>query len=314
MDSYWPRRLTYLATLSLIASAATLGAQSPARSAGAKLAGVAYTIRVGGPPRMGNGLIASLAPPPAHYVAEAVYADGRGRMDIVAGGVESVFAAGDYVLFDSTDLAIVHPSTHEFVPLTHDATDGKMGEMQAMGLTLSIGDVKVTIDSIPGTDTIAGHATRHFRMTTAFTMSVAAGLLQQRLATDATTDYWVADVPGMPGNPLLQANGFAGTPVSTGMFKELSARVDSAAALMGPTVALKTSTSSRLMQGPGAIVQMQQTSEVSDLRAVAVDQTLLMLPEGYKETPLPGMSMSGKPDAGAKWRVAPGATPRAPRH
>jgi hypothetical protein len=295
----------------LIASAAMLRAQNPQRAAAVgKIPGVSYTIRVGGPPRVGSGLIAALAAPPAHYVANAVYADGRGRLDIIEGGVESVFATGDYVLFDSTDLVIVHPSTHEFVPLSHEASGGKMSEMQAMGLTLKIGDLKVTIDSIPGSDSVAGRATRHFRMTTAFTMSIAASLLQQRLATESITDYWVATVPGLPGNPLLRANGFSGTPVATGMFKELSERVDSAAALMGPTVALRTSTSSRLMQGPGSIVQMQQTSEVSDLKNVDIDPSLLMLPAGYAEAALPGMSVTGRVDAGAKWRIVPGTTGR----
>ena len=96
------------------------------------------------------------------------------------------------------------------------------------------------------------------------------------------------------------------------MFKQLSARVDSAAALMGSRVALRTSTSSRLMQGPGSIVQMEQTSEVSDLRSVEVDPSFLMLPAGYKEATLPGMSASGTADAGRKWRVAPGSGGRPP--
>lgn len=257
-------------------------------------------------------MIAALAAPPAHYVANAVFASGRGRLDIVDGGVESVFAKGDYVLFDSTDLVIVHPDAHEFVPLPHDVTDKNVSQMQAMGLTLTIGDVKVTIDSVPGSDTVAGHATRHFKMTTAFTMSIEAGVMKQRLATESVTDYWVANVPGLPGNPLLRANGFSGTPVATGLFRDLSSRVDSAAARMGSAVALKTSTASRLMRGPGAIVQMQQTSEVSDLRNVGVDASSLMLPAGFKEGVLPGTDAPAGADNGAKWRTPPGrqALPR----
>ncbi len=271
------------------------------------VAGVSYTIRVGGPPRVGAGMIASIAAQPAHYVANAVFAAGRGRLDVVEGGVESLFGKGDYVLFDSTDLVIVHPATREFVVVPHDAGDKNMDQLEAMGMKATIGDVKVTIDSLPGADTVAGHATRHFRMVTAFTMTIEAGTLHQRLATESVTDYWVAMVPGLPGNPLLRANGFSGTPVSSGMFRELSSRVDSAAARMGSAVALRTSTSSRLMQGPGASVQMQQTSEVSDLRNRSVDETLLILPAGYKQGVLPGTDapVVGATDAGAKWRTIP---------
>src|SRR5665213_2485037 len=107
---------------------AELGAQVPQRAR--TIPGVSYTIRVGGPPRVGSGMIAALAAPTAHYVANAVFASGRGRLDIVDGGVESVFAKGDYVLFDSTDLVIVHPATHEFVSLPHDVTNDNVSQMQ----------------------------------------------------------------------------------------------------------------------------------------------------------------------------------------
>ncbi|MDB4878381.1 MAG: hypothetical protein JWM41_4827 [Gemmatimonadetes bacterium] len=300
-----PRAAVVLGALvSLVAlGAPAAGAQFPQRAR--PLSGVAYTIHVGGAPHAGSGMAAAMASPSPTYTASAIFAAGRGRLDILEGGVESLFAKGDYVLFDSTDLVIVHPATREFVPLPRDAADKQLTQIEAMGLKLTIADVKVTIDSVPGSDTVAGRATRHFRMTTAFTMAIDAGAMQQRLATESTTDYWVASIPGMPGNPLLQANGFASTPVSTGMFKELSSRVDSAAARMGSAVALKTATFSRLIQGPGSIVQMQQTSEVSGLKQRDVDESMLILPAGYKQGVLPGTEGAPIGDTGAKWRTLP---------
>ena len=76
---------------------------------------------------------------------------------------------------------------------------------------------------------------------------------------------------------------------------------------MGTAVALKTSTSSRLIQGPGSIVQSMQTSEVSHLVNREVDASRLVLPTGFTQAALPGMEAAPGPavDAGAKWRIAP---------
>jgi hypothetical protein len=287
------------------AIACSAAAQLPQRQR--PLAGVTYTIRVGGPPRSGSGMAAAVASPTPTYTAQAIFAAGRGRMDIVDGGLESVFAKGDYVLFDSTDLVVVHPATREFVLLPHDAGPS-MQQLESMGMKMTIADAKVTIDSVAGSDSVAGRATRHFRMITAFNMLIEAGAMQQHLATENITDYWVAAVPGLPGNPLLRANGFGAAPAMLGMFKELGARVDSAAAKMGSRVALRTITSSRLMQGPGSELRMQQTSEVSDLKVRDVDESSLVLPAGYKLGAVPGADAPAvmPADVGAKWRRMPG--------
>jgi hypothetical protein len=296
-------RMSFVASLALMAAAATAESQPPARSR--MLAGVSYVIRVGGAPATGNGMAAAMPSQTPNYTANAIFAAGRGRLDVVDGGVESLFAKGDYVLFDSTDLVIVHPATREFIALPQDAASRRMDQLQARGMKLSISDVKVSMDSVPGTDTVAGHPTRRFRMTTAFTMTVDAGALQQRLTTESVTDYWTATVPGLPGNPLLRANGFSGSPATTGMFKDLSSRIDSAAAQLGNAVALRTVTSSRLTQGPESTLQMQQTSEVSDIKNREIDESLLLLPPGYKQGAVPGLDGAAPRDAGAKWRVRP---------
>ena len=304
------RRLRILASLMVCFLGAAAGPQRPASPR--MLGGVSYVIRVGGAPAVGSGMAAAMSNQSPSYTANAVFAAGRGRLDVVEGGVESLFTKGDYVLFDSTDLVIVHPATREFVLLPQDAGSKRMDQLQAMGIKVTLSDVKVQMDSLPGTDTVAGRPTQHFRMTTAFTMGIGAGSMVQRLGTESVTDYWVAQVPGLPGNPLLRANGFAGAPVSSGMFKELSSRVDSAAARMGTAVALKTMTSSRLVQGPGSTLQMQQTSEVAGLRNQEVDERLLVMPAGYSQGPAPGMERGQRTssDAGAKWRARPQPMPR----
>jgi hypothetical protein len=243
-----------------------------------------------------------------NYRGRAVFAANRGRMDILEGGVESLFEKGDYILFDSTDLVIVHPASKAFVQLPHDVADQTMERLESLGVKMNIADEKVVFDSLGVGDTISGIPTSHYRMTTAFTMSVDAGVVQQRLATESITDYWVASVPGLPRNPLLRANGLSGPSAATGMFKSISQKVDSAARRMGSAIALKTTTVSRLIDGRGVNSMTEQASDVSSIEPRDVEDSLLVLPADYKMRPL-GAEQAVSNDAGAKWRTPPRSRP-----
>lgn len=288
----------------LVAAAApTLAAAAQASPGRALVPGVAYTIRVTSVPQSGAGLMGATSNAAQSYVGHAVFAANRGRLDIVDGGADPMFAAGDYVLFDSTALVVVHPATREFVPIQRDSTVPSEEQLSSLGIQMEVSDEKVTLDSLGGADTVAGVATIHYRMITAFNMKVTAATMQQRLGTEATTDYWVAVVPGLPGNPLLRANGVPGQHPLGAMFKDLERRVDSASARMGAAVALRTTTRTRLIEGPGASATIDQTSEVSNITRRPVDVSLLTLPANYTQRASSGAD--GGSDAGARWRVPP---------
>ncbi|HVX41182.1 MAG TPA: hypothetical protein VHB25_16565 [Gemmatimonadaceae bacterium] len=286
--------------------AAALLALAPFAPVRRAIPGMAYTIHVTSGTPSGGGSAAAVAGAAQNYTANVIFAAGRGRMDVVAGGVPNLFSKGDYILFEGHDLAIVHPATQAWTPLSHDTSGTAMQQLEANGISMKMSDLEVKLDSLGAGDTVAGHATTRYRMTTAFRMNVDAGFMQSRFAAENTTTYWLASIPGMPGNPLLQPNGFSGGPMAAGAFAELSKKVDSAAARMGSRVALRTRTVSRLiLDAPGSNVQTEQTSEVSDLVARPVDERLLILPAGYKQVPLPGMDTVAAAVA-ARWRGAPG--------
>jgi hypothetical protein len=294
--------ITAVAGLNIGASSLVVAQVAPR----GRLTGVAYTIHVTSTPH--GGLGAAMAGSAQNYLGRAVFAANRGRMDIVEGGVESLFAKGDYILFDSTDLVIVHPASKVFVQLPHDVAGQTMERLESIGVKMTIANEKVAFDSLGVGDTVAGIPTSHYRMTTAFTMSVDAGIVQQRLATESITDYWVAPVPGLPQNPLLRANGLSGPSAMTGMFKSISQKVDSAAKRMGSTIALRTTTVSRLIDGQGVNSMTEQGSDVSSIESREVDDSLLVLPPGYKPSPL-GAEQAVADDAGAKWRIPPRSRP-----
>jgi hypothetical protein len=280
--------LVVLASSSLLGTAGN--AQS--RSRGAPLAGVSYDIRVTSTPTAGLGMAAALGSASQDYSGHAVFSGQRGRLDIVEGGVASLLSKGDYVLFDSSTITIVHPSAQEYLPISSQMASDAFEQLRSLGVSISLADVKVALDSVRGADTVAGFPTRHFRMTTAFTMSLDAPIMQQRFATESVTDYWVATVPGLPGDALLRVNSITSSPLSS-IFKDLSVKVDSAAALMGAASALKTKTVSRLIQGPGSSVTTEQTSEVSNIKRDRVAEALLSVPAGYKRGSVGEIPKSG---------------------
>lgn len=296
-----PRSCAVLA--GLLFAGSNVIAQIPSRG---RSSGVAYTIHVASTPHGGSG--SAMAGPAQNYTGRAVFAGSRGRMDIAEGTVESLLAKGDYVLFDSTDLVIVHPASKTFVLLPHDVANQTIERLESFGVKVTLADEKVTLDSVAAGDTVAGIPATHYRMTTAFTMSIDAGVMQQRLTTESVTDYWIASVAGLPRNPLLRANGLTGGSGLTGMFKSMSQKVDSVAKRMGTAIALKTSTVSRMTDGQGATATMEQTSEVSNIERRDVDDSVLVLPPDFKARSLSGDETISD-DAGAKWRVLPRPRP-----
>jgi len=278
-------RLNLAALAAVSATASVAGAQ--AHAAGSPLGAVSYDIRVSSTPTAGLGMAAAMGAASQDYTGHAVFAGRRGRLDIVEGGVASLLNKGDYVLFDSSGITVVHPAAQEYIPISAQMANDAFAQLQSLGVKISLGDLKVALDTVRGADTVAGYSTRHFRMTTAFTMSLDAAIMQQRFAAESITDYWVATVPGLPADALLRVNSLTTAPL-TGVFKDLASKVDSAATLMGTGAALKSRTVSRFIQGPGASVTTEQTSEVSNVKQAQVAESLLSVPSGYRKGSIGG--------------------------
>jgi hypothetical protein len=293
-----------IAMLALFVPAGVTAAQGVPRPRSA--IGYIYTVRVTSGQTAHGSARAPASFSAQNYVGHVTSAGSRGRVDIVEGAAEGMFEKGDYLLFDTTDVIIVHPSAKEFVPIPRELASNAMDQLTSMGVKVTLADEKVTLDSVRAVDTVSGLPTRHYRMTVAFNMAMDAGVMQQQIATQSVNEYWTATIPDMRSNPLLRVNALAGG--LGGLFKSLAARVDTAAAKMGQSIALKSRSTTTMMLGPGATMETEQTSEVSELRRGTVDESLLMLPAGYKAAVVPGQTTtpaSADANAGVKWSRPP---------
>jgi hypothetical protein len=214
------------------------------------------------------------------------------RIDIVDGALPPLADKGDYMLFDSTGITVVSPTKKEFVSIPLDFPNKMLEQMQAMGMSITLGDMSLKFDTIPGTDTIAGYPTRHYKQTVGYTITMDGMSVSQQMKSQATTEYWMATVPGLGVSPLQQAGQVGGGIQSMSalpQFKELAVRIDSIARrIAGSAVRVRATTSSDAA-GAGNVA-LDMTSEMSNVKRVPVADRLFVVPADYTRgaSPFPG--------------------------
>jgi hypothetical protein len=207
----------------------------------------------------------------------------RLRIDIVDGALPPLADKGDYMLFDSTGITVVHPSKKEFVPFPLDFPNKALEQIQAMGMTITLGDMAFRFDTLPGVDTIAGYPTRHYKQTIGYTITMDGMGVSQQMKSQATNEYWMAMVPGLGLSPLQQAGQVGGGMQSMSalpQFKELAVKIDSVSRRMtGSAVRVRATTNSDT--GGAGTVGLDMTSEMSNLKRVMMAETLFVVPSDY---------------------------------
>jgi hypothetical protein len=265
--------------------AAVLAAATPVAAqtgGGAKHPGVEFemkaTISVSGAMA---GVLGGMGP---GYTAHGVAAGTRMRIDIIDGAFPPLAEKGDYILFDTSGMTVVHPATKEFVPIPKDFASKALEQMQAMGMSITIGAVDMTLDSLPGTDTIAGFPTRHFKMTAGYTMTLDGMGASQEMKSSGTTEYWMATVPGLASSPLQRTGQLSGgsQPLngpSSGPFKDIAVRSDSLMRRMtGTAVRARTTTNSDTPMGAMGI---DIASEMTSVKQASIADTMFVVPSAY---------------------------------
>jgi hypothetical protein len=236
-----------------------------------------------------SGMVAGMVP---SYSAHGAAVAARLRIDIVDGALPPLAEKGDYLLFDTAGVTVVHPSKKEFVVVPRDVPSKTLEQIQAMGMTVAVGGIALKLDTIPGTDTVAGLPTRHYRTTIDYTVTLDGMGTSQQMRTRATSEYWTASVAGLTSSPLLQTSQISGggglnAMSSSGPFKELSARSDSLTQRMrGTAVRIKAATNTDM--GMGGAVEIDMTAELSNVTHGPIAAGLFAAPSDYARGASPG--------------------------
>jgi hypothetical protein len=230
-----------------------------------------------------GGMSAALSGMTPGYSGHGFALGRRLRIDIVDGALPPLADKGDYMIFDSTGVTVVHPSKKEFVPIPLDFPNKAIEQMKAMGMSIKLGDMALKFDTLPGTDTIAGYPTRHYRQTVGYTITIDGMGMSQQMKSQATNEYWMATVPGLGLSPLQQAGQLGGGSQNMSAvpeFKELAVKIDSISRhLTGSAVRVKVTTSSDAA-GAGNM-GLDMTSEMSNVKRASVAGTVFVVPSDY---------------------------------
>lgn len=294
------RHLARRAAPLLLIGAAAAGARPPHRGA-VPLEGLRYTLHVSMAPRAGGGLPLGMGN--QDWTGMVVAANGRGRVDVTAGQAPGMWAVGDYLLFDSTEFVIVHPASREFVSVPADIATRSFEQMKANGIDVSVTGVSAALEPVAGMDSVAGRPAQHYKLMVKYALGMSAGAMQQSVQTQVTSDMWVARVPGMFESPFLRMSSSLGR----GLMGEITAKVDSVVKPLTGSLPLRSVTVTQLSGALPTTVETEQRVEVSNLAPAAVNDSLLVLPQGFTAGTLPGASAPEPDSSGAKWRRPPRA-------
>jgi hypothetical protein len=229
-----------------------------------------------------SGMLAGMAP---GYSGHGFALGRRFRIDIVDGALGLLAEKGDYMLFDTTGITIVRPGKKEFVLIPLDVSSKALEQIQAMGMSVTVGDVAVKLDSVPGTDTIAGYSTHHYKQTASYTLTIEGMGASQQMKSQVATEFWMATVPGLVTNPLQRASQISGggqgvSPVApSGPLKDLAAKLDSVSRrVTGSALRVRVTTSSDAGAGNAGL---DMTSEMSNVKRATVADSLFVVPSDY---------------------------------
>ncbi len=230
-----------------------------------------------------GGMSAMLGGMPPGYTGHGFQIGNRVRIDIIDGSLPPLAEKGDYIVFDSSGMTIVHPAKKEYVPIVNFASK-MLDQMQSMGMSISVGGASISLDSLPGTDTIAGYPTRHYRSKLSYSLTIDGMGTSQQMKSSTTGEYWTAQIPGVGTSPLVSANQLTGSQGMIGMMpagplKDLAAKSDSVMRRM-TGIALRAKMNSSSDSGAGDI-DLETNAELSNLKRRPIDESLFVIPADY---------------------------------
>ena len=195
-------------------------------------------------------------------------------------------------------VATVHTDRREY-EMVDDTTFQRLigAALDAMGnlVTLHLADVKIETQSLGVGDSIAGYATRRFRLLQEYSVKIGAmGFTAANQHHVVVTDFWVSPDLRLPPNPLLELLATVETALAQRNedFVHRSAAARAALFSGTPLKMVITSRSFDVDRGDSGRVAAGEhavrTFEVTRVERASFDTSLFRIPEGFtrKDNPL----------------------------
>jgi hypothetical protein len=216
----------------------------------------------------------------------AMVSEKGGRLDIdeATEGRGAMAVRGGYMLYDPTSMMMVSPKDRQILKLSLQSLEQGMSALAAAvpGVRVTISDVAVSLENRGRGEPMLGMATTKYRLIQDYELAATIAAVEHNSTEHVVRDYWIADEKKGFANPFARM-GEVGVGAGSA-FRELLTRTAEAEREMGRGIPLKTVTTTTSMVSRNEVTNSVMTMEVSELRAVDVDDALLIAPADYKVT------------------------------
>ena len=188
-------------------------------------------------------------------------------------------------------VATIHTDRREYETVDDTTFQRLIGAaLDAMGnlVTLHLADVKIETQTLGAGDSVAGYATRRFRLLQEYTVSIGAmGISAANQHHVVITDFWVSPDLRLPPNPLLELLATVETALAQRSedFVHRSAAARAALFSGTPLKMVITSRSFDVDRGDSAGRaggdHAVRTFEVTRVERASFDTSLFRIPEGF---------------------------------
>ncbi|MDB4915634.1 MAG: hypothetical protein JWM95_3278 [Gemmatimonadetes bacterium] len=216
----------------------------------------------------------------AHVQVDAA---GHTRVDFADAARNPLWSTGDYAIISGSSIQIISPQKKEVLDLGPDMGMGSMQEfMKAMGADMKITDGAIAFDSLPGSDVVNGHPTKHFHITREATTSMTTPMGAMDIPVKSEIDYYVTR-DRAPQNSAFIAPGLSsgmGAMISAPALERMRTLVGG---MKGFVMKMVTHSTSTMM---GMSTDITATVEVQDLLEADVASIPIAPPAGYAKANL----------------------------
>lgn len=220
--------------------------------------------------------------PPITVDFRGITAGGTARLEVTGGTDAAGFPAGTWLLIsDTSGAARLVDTVHRTIrSIGAGARLGGIVELHTPPGVVS--DVAVTLDTLGAGEVIEGRATRRYRVTTHFSLTMTSGTGKSGAAqSTSVTDLWQADGPERIPNPFV---GLGGGETPDDFLAPLNRLlVETARGLPGLT--LRSETHATLSARGVTITSQQVSTRLSGLRRAVADPASLQVPSGFIAPP-----------------------------
>jgi hypothetical protein len=229
----------------------------------------------------------------------ALVTDKAGRLDIDRASLDrgAVAQKDSYILYDSTSMTIVSPTSRQIVRLPLEHLERALSAARASDAGVEVSDPSVNLEQLGPGEPILGMATTKYRITQDYKVATKGASTTRNSTERIVQDFWMADAPKHFANPFARLRHLGASP--NGGYRDVAAAA-TADRVKDHGIALKTVTTISSTSSRNEVTQTVSTMQVTELQTENIDDDILVAPTDYQAVALSDLARTAPSARGAQ--------------